>query len=50
MTPTMWKSFLSMLGLGGQTRVVDIPGHALVAAMIIKRSREQNKVKRGKTA
>lgn len=47
MTIFMWRTMIQALGLSGSTKVVEIPGHAIVAAMIIKRARDQRKVKKG---
>ena len=42
MTKHEWKVFLAAIGISEKAPVLDIPGHALVAAMILRRAIRKN--------
>lgn len=46
MTPRAWAVFRAAIGLPGKTPVTEIPGHAIVAAMILERARRITKEKK----
>jgi hypothetical protein len=40
MTPTAWQILRAALGLPGKTLATEIPGYAIIAAMILAGARE----------
>jgi hypothetical protein len=46
MTPRAWKILRAAIGLPGKAPVTEIPGHAIVAAMILDRARKTIKEKK----
>ena len=46
MTPRAWAILRAAIGLPGKAPVTEIPGHAIVAAMILDRARKSLKEKK----
>lgn len=46
MTPRAWKILRAAIGLPGKAPVTEIPGYAIVAAMILDRARKTIKEKK----
>ena len=46
MTPTAWQRFRLALGLPGETKVKEISGDEIIAALILAKSRQDNQQRR----